>query len=621
MAGRSSSFRYLAGVVGIQFAAISFAAAGVVRFEIQERSDIAGTGYETISGRLHFEVDPGHPRNRIIADIGLAPTNAMGRVAFSSDVRIRRPKDSACPATWVEIPNRGGKAGLSRLTTQHRFAVMEIGWEFDVPAEGDRFRIRVPVARQRDDTPVRGIVRASFTPEKRATEFTLNDLKDYPPVDAGGPDSALALRACSAFPGGSPISREKWRINGQCVTLDGGFEPGKTYEIAYLAENPPIAGLGLAAIRDAVAWLRRGADAPAQAAHVYAFGSSQCGRLLREFIYLGFNTDEGGSMVFDGVMAHVAGAGRLDINRRWSTPRSVAAYATASFPFADSAQRDPVSGVTDGVQGNPRVTQRPKTFYTNTASEYWSAGRVAALTHTTPDGKRDIPLPDNVRSYLFSGTQHGPAALPPKMDGETFGNPVTVAPVLAALRLAMHRWVTEGKSPPESVYPKLAAETLVPARAVRFPALQGIPSPGVTRAGARLPNPLWPDGAGAGVELPLLVPQVDADGNDVAGIRMPDITACLGTYTGWAFRPSTEEPLPLKGNFIPFPPTRDEGRRRMDPRLSLDERYPTKEAYMERVGDSLKVLCEEGFLMGEDVSAVRTQAERRWDWLRGIEAP
>ena len=604
-------------------AAFSIARAEVVRVEVTERSDMEATGYELIVGRLHFEIDPMHPRNRIIADVDLAPTNAAGRVAFSSDLRILKPREPGRShgAAWVEIPNRGGKSGLTRLITQHGFTVMQVGWEFDVPAQADKLRIKVPAAREKDGKPVRGVVRATFTPEKRVEQFTLGDLADYPPVDAAGPDSRLIARETMAFPGGKELPRSQWRLEGQRVTLEGGFEPGRTYEIAYLAENPPVAGLGLAAIRDAVAWLKHDASSLAPVRHAYAFGSSQCGRLLREFVYLGFNTDEHERLALDGVMAHIAGAGRLDINRRWSVPRAVAAFETASYPFADTTQADPVSGIAEGVQENPRVTHRPKIFYMNTAAEYWGAGRVAGMSHTSADGTRDVPLPDNVRSYFFAGTQHGPAAFPPWAPAKDapLANPVSANPVVLSLRLAMHRWVTEGTPPPPSAYPKLSDGTLVPVSKVGFPALPGITSPRSATGGPRLRNPLWPHGAGAGTELPLLVPQVDADGNDLAGIRMPDVSVPLGTCTGWMFRSvlmgGPQELLPLRGSWIPFAATRGQREQLHDPRPALGERYASKEAYLARVSEALQRLIKQGHLQAEDLDPLRKQAGARWDWV------
>lgn len=609
-------------LAGLCLAAFSAANAAVVRVTITERSDLGVTGYEQITGRLHFEIDPAQPRNRIIADADCVPANAAGRVAFSADLRILRPKQAGLGngAAWVEIPNRGGKAGLSKFYTKHGFTIMQVGWEFDVPAASGKLRIQVPAARDARGTPIRGVVRATFTPGKRVDQFTLGDLADYPPVDAAGPDSKLIVRAATGFLAGKELLRSQWRLEGQRVTLDGGFEPGKTYEIAYLAKNPPVAGLGLAAIRDAVAWLKHDPGSLAPVRYAYAFGSSQCGRLLREFVYLGFNTDEQGRMALDGVMAHVAGAGRLDINRRWSVPRAVAAFETASYPFTDTAQPDPVTAIAEGVQENPRVTQRPKIFYTNTAAEYWGAGRVAGLSHTTADGTRDAPLPDNVRSYFFAGTQHGAAPFPPKAvaPDAPLASPVNPAPVVQVLRLAMHRWVTAGTAPPPSAYPKLSDGTLVRAAEVRFPALPGIASPRSARAGVRLRNPLWPHGAGAGTELPLLVPQVDRDGNDLGGIRLPDVSVPLATATGWIFRPvsmgAPHELLPLQGSWIPLAATRVEREQLHDPRPAIDERYATKEAYLERVGEAVRQLIQQGYLEADDLDPLCKQAAARWDW-------
>jgi hypothetical protein len=605
--------------------AYSAANAEVVRVEITERSDVKGTAYEQVTGRLYFEIDPAHPRNRIIADIDLAPKNAAGRVAFSADLRIVKPKAAGQGngAVWVEVPNRG-RGGVNRFFIKHGFTTMQVGWEFDVPAKPNMLRIQVPAARRKDGRPIRGVVRATFTPSKRVDQFTVSDLADYPPVDPSGPDSRLFVRTAIGFPDGKAVPRSQWRLDGQRVTLKDKFEPGKTYEIAYLAENPPIAGLGLAAIRDAVAWLKHDRKSLASVRYAYAQGGSQCGRLLREFVYLGFNTDEQGRLALDGIMAHIAGAGRLVINQRWCVPRAVAAFETASYPFTDTAQPDRTSGLTDGIQENPRVTQRPKIFYTNTAAEYWGAGRVAGLSHTTPDGTRDVPLPDNVRSYFFASTQHGPAPFPPKPSAADAlpGNPVDGGPVMQALRLAMHRWVSAGTLPPPSVYPRLCDGTLVPAAKVCFPKLPGIPSPRTARAGVRLPNPQWPNGAGEGRELPLLVPQVDADGNDRGGMRMPEVSVPLATCTGWVFRPAStgapHELLPLYGSWIPFAITRTEREQRGDPRPAIDERYPSKQAYLARVDAAIGQLVKQGYLLNDDVATVRKQAEARWDWVKSM---
>jgi hypothetical protein len=360
---------------------------------------------------------------------------------------------------------------------------------------------------------------------------------------------------------------------------------------------------------------------------VLAFGSSQCGRFLRDFLYLGFNTDEAGRPVFDGVMAHVAGAGRLVLNERGATPRAVAGYHTASYPFADTAQPDPVSGVSEGLLDNPRVHHAPKVFYTNMAAEYWGAGRVAALIHTDPQGTHDLELPANVRTYFFAGTSHGPSAFPPtaQVPGAPLANPVNANACITALRLALQQWLSDGVEPPPSVHPKLADGTLVPVKAVRFPKVPGLAAPNDLSAGPRVANPRWPDGAGAGTELPLLVPQVDADGNDLGGIRLPDVAVPLGTATGWVLRPvelgSPHEPVLLRGAWVPFARTRAEREAAGDPRPSLAERYTSKETYLDRVRQCLQDLVERRLLLTSDLEPQLRQAGERWDWLQNRKTP
>ena len=608
---------------GVCLLSVSSASGSVVQVEVLERSDIANTAYEQIVGRLHFEIDPKLAVNAVIADIDLAPASNSGRVSFSSDMRLLKPKDPARSnaAAWVEIPNRGGKASLPSAMMAQGFTLLNVGWEFDVPKVQDKLRIKVPVARNKDGSPIRGVVNTVFTPDKRAGEQTVAILATYPPADIEGAGSKLMIRVASAFPAGLELPRSAWNIEGGRIKLEGGFEPGKTYELFYTTEGPPVAGLGYAAIRDAVAWLKYDADSLAPVKHAYAFGSSQCGRFLRDFLYLGFNTDEQDRQALDGVMSHVAGAGRLVLNQRWSSPREVWPYYTASYPFADSVQKDPVSGHSEGVLDNARARHRPKVFYTNTASEYWGAGRVAALTHTNVESTQDIDFPADVRSYFYSGTSHGAAPFPPtsQVKDSPLANPVSTSASINALRFAMHQWVTEGIAPPPSVYPKLGDGTLVPVVAVQFPKVPGMAAPNAVNAGARVPNPLWTEGAGAGVALPLFVPQVDADGNDTGGIRVPDVAVPLGTATGWVFRPakygSPHEFVALRGAWIPFAKTEAQRVASKDPRLSIEERYTSKEAYLTKVRDVLDRLIEQRLMLVTDVDSQLKQASDRWDWV------
>src|SRR6185369_2285732 len=371
--------------------------------------------------------------------------------------------------------------------------------------------------------------------------------------------------------------------------------------------------------RDTTAWLKNEPDALAPVKYAYGFGSSQSGRFLRSFLYEGFNTDEHNRQVFDGVMAHIAGAARLDLNARWSTPTSLAVHDATSFPFADASLRDPLTGAQDGELDNPRMAGHvPKVFYTNTPVEYWGTGRVAALVHTTPDGKHDLPLPDNVRVYFIAGTQHSPARFPADVtNGQQVDNPIDYWWTMSALLLAMHKWVKEGAPPPPSLYPRLQDHTLVPARSVAFPAIPGVASPRALTAGVRTANPRFEGGAGAGAPLPLLVPEVDEDGNERAGIRLPEVAVPLATYTGWNFRKpaigAPDELVSLLGSSILFPATRAARAATKDPRRSIEERYRSQDEYLARVEQAADALVKAGYLLVDDEPRMLQRASDQWD--------
>jgi len=624
----------------------AWARADVTRVEIAKRADVEGSGYEKIAGTVYFAVNPSDPRNAIIVDVDKAPRNAAGLVEFSSDFYILRPKDGrGNNSALVEVSNRGGRGLLrqfnrggpqtdpdtdadlgDKFLMRFGFTLAWVGWEFDVADRPGTMRIHVPVATDRGKT-ISGIVRAAFIPGSRVNEFVLRDLGHYDAVDPEGSDSQLTVR--SAFLGkGEVVPRQRWHLKGHAVTMEGGFEPGKTYEISYRAENPPVAGLGFAAMRDFSSWLKHAAGDPIPAVrYTYAFGASQSGRYLRDFLYEGFNTDEHDRQVFDGVMAHIAGAARIDLNARWSTPIGLGVHSATSFPFADASMKDPVSGVQEGALDNARArAHQPKIFYTNTPVEYWGTGRVAALIHTTPDGAADIVPPDNVRVYFLAGTQHSPGRFPPTIaNGQQADNPVEYAWPMRALLLAMHRWVSIGAAPPASAYPKLSDGTLVKAGAVGFPSIPGVPSPRDLNAGWRVANTIVKTtgfgdflfGAGKGATLPLLVPAVDADGNERAGIRLPDVAVPLGTYTGWNFRnPATGSPtelVSLLGSSMYFPATRAARDAAKDPRRSVEERYPSRDQYLAQVEKAADALVARGYLLIDDVPRIVQRASDTWD--------
>ena len=629
--------------IAFALTACGAANAEVTRVEITKRADVGTSGYEKIVGTIHFAVDPKLPRNRVVVDLDKAPTNAAGLVEFTSDLYILRPKSTpGNGAALVDILNRGNKVVLNgfdrggspdpateadlgdRFLMRFGYTIVWVGWEFDLADRPNAMRIHAPIATDHA-SPITGIVRATFTANAAAKETAVGELAAYPAIVANGADSQLTVRASLLGGGAQTIPRAQWRMSGHTVTLDNGFVPGKTYEISYRSANPPVAGLGFVAVRDTTAWLKHGTDAVANVRYAYGYGSSQSGRFLRGFLYEGFNTDEHERQVFDGVIAHIAGAARLDLNARWSKPTGLAVHAATSFPFADARLRDPVSGADEGALDNPRAGARaPKVFYTNTPVEYWGTGRVAALVHTNPAGSADLALPENVRFYFMAGTQHSPSRFPPSAgNGQQPDNAVDYWWTMRALLLAMNRWVKEGAPPPPSRYPTLKDGTLVPAASVAFPAIPGVASPRSLTAGPRAANALIAGGAGAGAPLPLLVPQVDADGNERAGIRLPDVAVPLATCTGWNFRSAAigapGELVPLLGASIPFPPTRAAREAAHDPRRAVEERYASRDDYLKEVEQTADALVKAGYLLVDDEPRILQRASDTWDYV--VETP
>src|SRR5262249_35831504 len=237
------------------------------------------------------------------------------------------------------------------------FTIVQVGWEFDARREG-AIRIDLPAA-----AGITGLVTATFTPnDRKATQ--VGDLVGYPPSNPASPQNQLRVRS-KLGAAWAAVPREKWTLSGNTVTLQSGFEPGQTYELSYVAMNPPVAGLGFAAVRDAAVWVKYAPDAAAAAQYGCAFGSSLTGRWLRDFLYEGFNTDERNRQVFDAVIPHKAGAGGVVLDQRWSTPTSLLMESATHFPFSDRKQLDPVTGIEEGLLENPRAAEhQPKIFYT-----------------------------------------------------------------------------------------------------------------------------------------------------------------------------------------------------------------------------------------------------------------
>jgi len=642
--------------------------AEVVRIEVTSRVDLVGGQpfgaagpYEKLTGKIFFAVDPSLPANRIIADIDRAPRNAAGKVEFSSDFFLIKPKQitKGNGAVLYEVSNRGGKGMLGFFNhatgsldpssaadmgdgflMKQGFTLLWVGWQFDPPQRAGLVRVYPPTATE-NGKPIRGLVRSDFVVTEREADHSLADRDHaaYAVLDPKSPDNVMTVRD-SVEAQRRVVPRDQWGFTADRtkVHLTEKFEPNKIYEVVYTAENPPLVGLGPAAIRDTISMLKyKSADSwsiPAGAIRrAVGFGVSQSGRFLRTYLYYGFNRDEGNRKVFDGVMAHVAGAGRGSFNHRFAQPSRDGHpylnffYPTDIFPFTDAAETDPVTGVTDGLlthAGSPDLL--PKVFYTNSEYEYW--GRAASLIHTTPDGTSDVPLMDNVRIYLLTAGQHGPGPFPPTQTiGQQRNNPLDYRWAMKALLLDMDRWIADGTPPPPSRYPHISDGTLVAPDRLRFPKVPGVTTTtSVHRAyradyGPRFTSEgiVTIEPPRIGTAFPILVPQADADGNGVAGIRMPELAVPLATYTGWNLFNARSGPTDvissMQGSYIPLARAAADRKRTGDPRQAIEERYHDKDQYLGLVSKAAQKLIGERVLLAEDLPVILKNAGRHWDYL------
>ena len=653
--------------------------AHVTRVEIISRTDIqdgrpfglAGP-YEKIIGRVYFAVNPDNLHNRQIVDLDKATSNAQGEVEFSADLYILRPKDmnKGNGSVLFEVSNRGGR-GIDRIVNgastaeplgdgflmRQGYTIAWVGWEYDVAdrnaAGNENLKLYAPIAHDQGGKEIRGLVRSDFTPSQRKDDMPVGHFllgptggKSYPVDDPAGPKNILTVRDTPEGPR-QTIPRSQWRfahvVDGQLVAdphfihLDGGFLPGKIYELVYEAKNPVVAGLGLTAVRDFLSYLKYDPQSTAPVHRVYAVGISQSGRFLRHFLYQDFNADEQGRQVMDGVISHVAGAGRGSFNHRFAQPSRDAQpmssifFPTDLFPYTDLPETDPETNQTAGLlDAATKSRTAPKIFFTNTSYEYW--GRSASLIHTSVDGFKDATLSENVRIYLLSGLQHFSAAFPPQKStpnspdsaAQQRHNPNPIQWFWRALITDMDQWVKEGTPPPPSTYPKIADSTLVPLSKWTFPKIPGVNTPHEVSLAFHLDfGPQWPSGIisneppKVGKAFPVLVPQSDADGNDLGGVRLPELQAPLATYTGWNLRDTSigasGRRTSFLGSFIPFAKTPAERKESGDPRLSISERYASREQYLGKFAEAAMTLVHQRFLLREDLPSLLKRGEREWD--------
>ena len=670
---------------------VSVAQARVVRVEVTSRTDIqdgkpfGNTGaYEKIVGHVYFAVDPANLHNRQIVDLDKAPRNAQGEVEFSADLYLLKPKDMAKgnQAVLFEVSNRGGRGILSLVNgregefgdgflMRQGYTIAWVGWEFDLSSQGEHLRLSAPIAHDPGGKEIDGLVRTDFTPAEKRNDMPLGHIllgpdggNSYPVDDPANQKNVLTARDT---PTGNrtTIPRSEWSfghiVNGQLkadphyVHLNNGFVPGKIYELIYTANNPAVVGVGLAAVRDFLSYLKYNPQATAPVKRAYAVGISQSGRFLRHFIYQDFNADEQGRQVMDGVIAHVAGAGRGSFNHRFAQPSRDAQpmsslfFPTDLFPFTDLPEddsgTDQKAGLLDAATRSKTV---PRIFYTNTSYEYW--GRAASLIHTTADGTKDAPTAANTRVYFLAGLEHFTVPFPP--ENRVGGNPDYTAQQKAnpnpiqwywrALITDMDQWVKEGKEPPASTYPKIAESTLAPLEKYKFPKIPGVNTPHEVSLAYHLDFAVEvfgpPPGKGGdssqpqmawitieppqvGAPFGVLVPQSDSDGNDLGGVRLPELQVPLATYTGWNLRdPSIgapEQRVSFLGSWIPLSRTAEERKKSGDPRLSIAERYKSQDEYMNKFEQATKKLIEQRFLLQEDLPSILERGRQEWKTIVG----
>jgi hypothetical protein len=632
--------------------------AAVTRVEITRREPFAGGhafegagAYEKVVGRFHGELDPAHPMNRGIVDLDLAPRNARGRVEYAADFYILKPVDltRGNGALLYDVNNRGRKYALAQHnsgrasddpdTLEHAgngflmrngFTVVWSGWIPDAD-RAHALGLQVPTARG-----------ASSVLEQTVwddIQFNTAGVSEAPLTFAVADRSSATLfirDRSERTP--TPIPAGQWElVNERTVRLlpaGTPFRIGTLYQLVYRAANPPVAGIGFAATRDLVAFLKQervdgtstanplATPAGPAIRRALAHGTSQSGRYLRDFIYQGFNEDEGGRIVFEGVNPHIAAA-RLFLNQRFAQPERGASglYPDQSFPFAYETQADPLSGRRDGILARCEARGNcPKILHTVSSNEYWLAGH--SLVTTDSLGRTDGTPPANVRIYHVTGTQHlgGRGAAMPKGVCALPPNPVDVRPVLRAMTLALDAWVKDGTPPPPSRYARVDDGTLVPMERLAFPRVPGLELPVGPTPRERLDyGPEWARGV-IGRVLPVtvapaytvLVPRVDADGNEVAGLRLPALAVPTATLTGWALRAPAAGGggalCGLDGSVVPFARTRAERETRSDARLSLEERYGDQAGYVAKVRQAATALERERYLLAEDAARIVDEA-------------
>jgi hypothetical protein len=670
------------------------APAELISLEIHTREpfaagkDFGTTGpYEKLVGVARFAVYPAHARNKGIIDLALAPRNPKGRVEFTADVFILAPKEPSKGngAILYDVNNRGNKlalgffnraAGSNDPTSaahagngflfRRGYTVVWCGWDGELLPGNNRLLLSPPIAGEKGK-PITGLVRYEMVTDRSADSLPLSRREghgSHPPTRKGEAEGVLTWRMRETdrrvvIPRGQwsldrkPIPEVKKGVPGTLpqvrMKVVGGFRPGYIYELICEAEGPIVQGLGFAAVRDLISFLKHDTSKAnplvvgkkSAIGRAHGFGVSQSGRFLRHLLWQGFNVDEKGRRVFDGLMPHVAGGGLGFFNHRFAQPtrhngqHEEHLYPGDIFPFAYGEGVDAYwladgkvhrRGKLDGILKRTAAKDErllPRVMHTQSAAEYWH--RSGSLVHTDTLGTKDAEIPTGVRIYAFGGTQHGPAGRPPSRGGsDNLHNPGDYRPHLRALLDALDGWVRDGTEPPTSVYPRIDNGTLVDwsQKATGFPALPGVRYPEVIQQPSALdPGAEFATKGIVGKEPPhilghykVLVPKSGPDGNDLGCLSPLEVAVPLATYTGWNLRNrevGAEGMLAsLLGSYIPLPATEEARKKTGDPRESIEKRYGSFDGYRKRWMAARDLMVKQRYLLKEDADRLTAELEQ-----------
>jgi len=636
------------------------------RFAFADGHEFSAVGaYERLVGRAHFGVDPNAPAQHGVVDIDKAPVDAEGFVRFTADFSIVKPVDPGRGnrRIFFDYGNRGNKRILqffndalasndprslahagNGFLMRRGYTIAWLAWQGDLLPGNERMVMDLPVARERDG-PITGLVRVEYIANRPGiTTFPLSghaSTRSHPTVSLDAREASLTRRRYP-YDERIPVPPDSWcfaRVEGGFgldnqgaeqalipsdthIHIPAGFEPGWIYELIYTGRDPLVLGLGHAAVRDFVSFLRYSVGDAAGLGTIekaYAWGRSQTGRCLRDFVYRGFNADAAGRRVFDGILPHVAGAGRKWLNHRFANAVVSGGQQyedhfnpADTFPFSYAETADHLTGRRDAILKRPETD--PLVIHTQTSTEYWQ--RRGSLVHTDTRGN-DLPQPDTVRVYCWASSQHFADPVPPRLERgirQNYLNTVATSMLFRAMIDAMDRWATDSVPPPDSRIPRRADGTLVTFEEWRrqFPAIPGVATPHGPNALPRLD--FGPDAERGILKEPpevvpgegytVLVPSVDSDGKEVAGVRAPMVEAPLATYCGWNLRArgfghgAMHE---FSGSYIPLPESPEERQMTGDPRKSILERYPNADAYVAAIVRAARQLVEDGLMPEEDV--------------------